>query len=90
MLLTVRQASNKTGISLSLLYTLCSEGRLPHYRIGAGGRRGKVMIDEEDLHVFLTICRVMAIPVQPSSHAVPPRPKKPSQDGFIFLPPRRT
>ena len=90
MLMTVKQAMQKTGISQSLLYALCGEGRLPHYRIGTGGRRGKVMIDEDDLSAFLSRCRIAGLPPQaPPTAPQQEHRKHTPKDGFIFLPPRQ-
>lgn len=60
LMLTPAEAAERVGISLSLIYQLCAEKRLPHYRIGGDGRRGKVLIDEADLDAFLISCRVDA------------------------------
>jgi excisionase family DNA binding protein len=61
-LLSVKQASESAGVSESLVYEWCSQRLLPHYRLGAPGRRGKVMIDENDLQAFLLSCRQEARP----------------------------
>lgn len=56
-LLSVKQAADTAGVSASLVYEWCAERLLVHYRFGAKGRRGKVMIDEMDLEAFLAACR---------------------------------
>ena len=60
LMLTPAQAAERVGISVSLIYQLCAERRLPHFRIGGDGRRGKLLIDEADLETFLSACRVDA------------------------------
>lgn len=51
--MTVKEASKKLEISVSLCYQLVAEGRMPHVRIGALGRRGKIIIRDEHLATFL-------------------------------------
>jgi excisionase family DNA binding protein len=60
--ITPKQAAVSAGVSLSLVYQWCEERRLPHYRLGGGGRRGGIRIDEKDLAKFLAGCRVEAGP----------------------------
>jgi hypothetical protein len=67
-LLTARQAAELAGVSVSLLYAWCAEKLLVHYRLGTKGRRGKLMIDEQDLQIFLASCRQEA---QPQAEAPP-------------------
>jgi excisionase family DNA binding protein len=56
--MTAKEAAEKCKCSVSMIYQLAAEGRLPHYRIGRLGRRGKVVFDEEDVRKFLESCRV--------------------------------
>jgi excisionase family DNA binding protein len=58
--LTIKQAAERTGMSTSLLYQLCAERRLPHFRLGREGKRGKILIEEADLDAFLAASRVEA------------------------------
>ncbi len=58
VLLTPAEAAGRLSVSESLIYQLCSERRLPHYRIGGDGRRGKILIDEQELRAFIRSCRV--------------------------------
>ena len=51
--MTIAEAAKRLEISRSLAYRLVEEKRLPCRRIGAKGRRGKIIITEEDLQVFL-------------------------------------
>jgi excisionase family DNA binding protein len=55
---TVKEAAERLEISVSLTYQLLADGRLPHLRIGGRGRRGKIIIKEEDIRAFLATCRV--------------------------------
>jgi hypothetical protein len=48
------------GCSESLIYQICDEKRLTHYRVGGRGRRGKILIDPRDLDRFLAENRVDA------------------------------
>ena len=52
--LTVRQAAERVGVSASLVYQWCADGTLPHYRLGASGRRGKIVIDPAELDRVLS------------------------------------
>jgi excisionase family DNA binding protein len=56
--LTIKQAAHRFGLSASLLYLICQEKRLPHYRVGGKGKRGRVLIDVSDLEAFLMAQRV--------------------------------
>jgi excisionase family DNA binding protein len=55
--LSVRQAARAAGVSESLIYAWCAERRLAHYRVGAAGRRGRILIDPADLDAVMRTCR---------------------------------
>lgn len=57
---TIKQAAEQSGMSTSLLYQLCAVRRLPHFRLGREGKRGKILIEECDLEAFLAAARVEA------------------------------
>jgi excisionase family DNA binding protein len=59
--MTVQEAASRLEISVSLVYRLVADGRLGHARIGGRGRRGKIIITEEDVRAFLGRCRVAAV-----------------------------
>jgi excisionase family DNA binding protein len=59
MKLTAKQAAELARVSVNLIYQLCEERRLPHFRVGGQGRRGKILIEEADLAAFFESCRVM-------------------------------
>jgi excisionase family DNA binding protein len=63
--MTVREVAKRLEISISMVYALCSNGRLPHTRIGLG--RGTIRIQPEDLTSFLEACRTS----QPPPHLIP-------------------
>jgi excisionase family DNA binding protein len=50
--MTVKEAAERLEISQSLCYELIAEGRLPCRRIGRRGKRGKIIIREEDIEAF--------------------------------------
>jgi excisionase family DNA binding protein len=57
---TVKEFAARAEISLSLAYALVEEGRVPCRRIGRQGRRGKIVIREEDLAKFMESVKVKA------------------------------
>ena len=79
-MLTPKQAAARAGVSPSLVYSWVEGRLLPHYRLGAKGKRGKILIDESDLAAFLAGCRVG--PTPPPAAAPPAGPSQ-----FVFLPP---
>jgi excisionase family DNA binding protein len=60
MKITIRKAAERAGVSVALVYAWCEERRLSHFRLGAKGKRGKILIEEADLDAFLRECRVEA------------------------------
>ena len=60
--LTPRQAAEHTNVSSQLIYRWCQERRLPHYRCGGQGRRGRILIDPADLDAFLQSLKVTPRP----------------------------
>ena len=54
-LLTPKEARERLEgkVSLNTIYQAVGEGRLPHYRVSGGGKRGKILIDEADLLAWL-------------------------------------
>lgn len=61
--LTVKEAGEYAGVSPALIYQWCQEQRLPHYRLGSEGRRGKIVIAPADLDEFMRQCRVERHPL---------------------------
>jgi excisionase family DNA binding protein len=60
MKLTPKEAAERAGVSVSMIYQWCNERVLPHYRVGGRGRRGKILVEESDLEAYLRSCRVEA------------------------------
>lgn len=56
--MTVKEAARELEVSASLIYELVADGRLRHYRIGARGRRGKIIIPEDAIAAFREACKV--------------------------------
>jgi excisionase family DNA binding protein len=57
-LISVKAAAKKIGVSQALVYQLCAEGTLPHYRVGGKGKRGKIVIDPNELEAYFQARRV--------------------------------
>jgi excisionase family DNA binding protein len=68
--LSVAEAAARAGVSKGLVYGWIESGMLSCYRLGAKGRRGKILIAIADLDAFLAQCRVEAAKPKP-----PPCPK---------------
>jgi excisionase family DNA binding protein len=62
MKLNPTEAAQHAGVSPQLVYRWCQEQRLPHYRCGGRGRRGRILIDPADLDAFLQSLKVMPAP----------------------------
>jgi excisionase family DNA binding protein len=56
--MNVKEAARRAEVSVSLMYSMIAEGRVPHRRVGRLGRRGKIVIREEDLERFLDSIKV--------------------------------
>jgi excisionase family DNA binding protein len=73
MKLTVQEAAKYAGVSPAMIYLWTEERRLPQYRLGGEGKRGKILIDPRDLDTFIERCRVGAHPLL-DELPCPPRP----------------
>jgi hypothetical protein len=72
MFLSPKQAAARACVSVGLIYAWCQSGQLSHLRVGAPGRRGKILIDPCDLEAALAAFRVADRPsLVPHKH--PPR-----------------
>jgi excisionase family DNA binding protein len=69
-MLTVKQAAEQLGVCASLVYGWCQSGILPHFRLGARGRRGGIRIAVADLETFLATLKREGRP-----ESKPPAPK---------------
>ena len=58
--LTAKQRAERNGVSRAIIYVWVEERRFPVYRIGAKGRRGRILIDEPDFEQFLGSLHVTA------------------------------
>lgn len=72
---TVKQLAERHGVSRALIYVWVEERRFPVYRLGAKGRRGRILIDDESFDAFLEEQKVDAGPVQPTGPLVHIRSK---------------
>jgi excisionase family DNA binding protein len=52
-LLSPKEAAEYMRVSPSLVYQLCDERRILHYRVGGKGKRGKLLISPRDLDAFM-------------------------------------
>jgi hypothetical protein len=64
--MTVKQVSEKYALSRALIYLWVDERRFPVLRVGAKGKRGRILIEESDFEPFLLSLRVDAGTVVPS------------------------
>ena len=63
MLLCPREVANRLGVSLSLVYQLCKDRKLRHYRLGGQSRRGSIKIEESEVQRYLGECmRIETVP----------------------------
>ena len=72
-MLTIKQCAEKSCVSEALVRQWVAEGRLPHYRLGAKGKRGKLMVDESDLDALLASFKVSGPASVPA-----PKPRRPA------------
>lgn len=69
--LTVKEAAERARVSPEMVYQWTAEKRLPHYRAGRKGTRGKILIKPEDLDSFMETLRVA--PAEPHPRRVSDR-----------------
>ncbi len=80
-MLTVKQIAERAGVGVNLVYAWCADGELRHFRLGATGRRGKILVAEDDWVAFLEARRVgtsLAPEPSPPSLSEPTRLNVPS------------
>ncbi len=72
-LLSVKEAAARARVSEATVRGWVRDRLLAHFRLGAKGRRGKVVIASEDLDGLLASFRVVAAPLQnePANKPVP-------------------
>ena len=76
MKLTPKQAAARAGVSPGLVYAWCEARRLPHYRMGGVGRRGKILIESAELDAFIASSRVEADPTPEPARRRTPAPRE--------------
>lgn len=75
-MLTVKQAAQRAGVSVALVYQWIESRNVAHYRLGGKGKRGKIAIAEEDLDTYLRSCRVDSVDSKPAPASKPKVPVK--------------
>lgn len=70
--LTVKTAAARACVCESLVRGWIADGRLPHSRVGATGKRGKILVAVEDLDALL-----LSFKVAGQGRAHTPRSAKP-------------
>lgn len=74
-LLTVKMAAERLSVSEALVYSWCASGLLPNYRMGRKGKRGKILIDPDELEGFMVAMKVPGAVDRPDIPPSPGRPK---------------
>lgn len=85
--LSPKAAAERSCVSLSLVYRWCTDGSLPHLRVGGKGRRGKILIAPADLDALLATFRIEGqLPVTPTPpRSFSPGASAPPAGGFSEL-----
>lgn len=78
--MTVKQAAAHAGVCESIVRKWLAAGVLPHFRIGAPQKRGKILISVADLDALITSFKV--VKQQPEPKAAPVQNHK---SGFRHL-----
>jgi excisionase family DNA binding protein len=71
--ITVAEAALHARVCDSIVRGWIRSGQLPHYRMGAKGKRGRIRIDVEDLERLLASFKVGKKEPEPPSAPVPVR-----------------
>lgn len=58
-MLSVKEAASEACVCESIVRGWLADGQLPHFRIGAKKRRGKILIAVEDLQALLLTFKVI-------------------------------
>lgn len=69
-MLTVKEAAAHARVCESVVRGWIRDG-LPHFRVGAKGKRGKILIQVEDLDNWLANCRVERKEPEPTKAPAP-------------------
>ncbi len=73
----VREAAAHAGVSETMIRQWLREGTLPHFRVGAKGKRGKILITAADLDAVLAgfkVGRPEPVKAPAPKPVTPPRP----------------
>ena len=76
--MTIKEVAARARVSESIVRGWVRDGSLPHFRLGATGRRGKIVIAVEDLDGLLASFRVVAAPGSEPGPKPVPATRKPS------------
>lgn len=74
---SVKEVAGRTGVSEAIVRGWIRDGLLPHYRLGAKGRRGKIAVAAEDLDSLLASFRVDLKPAPKPAVKPSPVSRKP-------------
>jgi excisionase family DNA binding protein len=80
--LNVKEAATRARVSEIAIYAWCADGRLPHFRLGAKCKGGRIQIEEADLDAYIESCRV-----GPPPKAKPAKMGKPKGESYSILSP---
>lgn len=69
-MLTVAECAGRACVCESIVRSWISSGRLPHFRVGAAGKRGKILVQVEDLDGLMASFKVEGRGVNPSPQPV--------------------
>jgi hypothetical protein len=72
-MMTVAEAAVHACVCESIIRQWIASGVLAHYRLGAPGRRGKIVIAVEDLDSVLATFKVSKKEPEPAKAPAPPR-----------------
>jgi excisionase family DNA binding protein len=56
MMLSPKAAAERIGVSASLIYQLCGEGVLRHFRFGGKNKRGRIRIEDSEVERYRQLC----------------------------------
>ena len=61
-MLTVKECAARATVCESVVRAWVASGLLSHYRVGASGKGGKILVEEADLAALLASLKVAAAP----------------------------
>jgi excisionase family DNA binding protein len=75
--LSVKEAAARAGVSEATVRSWIRDSMLAHFRLGAKGRRGKILVAAQDLDDLLASFRVVAAPANEPQRKPVPAARKP-------------